>query len=110
MKPVKPYRLGVLFGHNTIHAGGPTRAKTAELVIDDLYVRRFVTGTLLAQRLHVSWFPVIIKRRNDEITIVAAAQQKNVSSVEQLWWIKGYIESFQSKRTGCCVKLDLRVV
>ena len=107
---MKPYRLGVLFGHNTVHAGGATRGRTAELVVDDLYMRKFVTGTLLAQRLLVAWFPIIIKRRNDEITIVAAAQQKNLSSVEQLWWIKGYVETFQSIRTGCRVKLDLRVV
>eukprot|EP00118_Oscarella_pearsei_P011279 m.74640 g.74640 ORF g.74640 m.74640 type:complete len:140 (+) comp35900_c0_seq2:241-660(+) len=108
----KPYRIGVLTGQKTVHGAfiDKNKRRAAESVADDLFLRKLVSGTLGVHNMLANWFPIIIQRRNNEVTVVAGVRRSAASSLSRLWWLKGYIQTLESKRTGCQVTLELKIV
>ncbi|XP_065833021.1 small ribosomal subunit protein uS3m-like [Oscarella lobularis] len=107
----KPYRIGVLTAQKSVHGALLEKRASPQSIIDDLFLRKFVAGTLSVHNMLVKWFPIVIHRRNDRIVVVAGVKRSAaVSSLTRLWWLKGYVETLESKRTGRKVTLELKIV
>ena len=101
----KPHLIGVRKGWNswntTTLVGGQM---TSEVVVDDIFIRSFITGTW--HKCFLS--EIIIKRRANAIYISGVVHQ--IISPRKYYFLIGYTEEMLSLLLKCPVKMDITTV
>lgn len=78
--------------------------RTAETVMDDVFIRRFITGTF--PRMTVS--DIVVKRRHNIIYIGFVLDHR--TPPRKIYFLTGYTEELLSYVLKCPVKLELQSV
>ncbi len=80
------------------------RAKTADTTFQDLFIRKFISGTW--HNLFLS--EVIIKRRHN-LVVVAGLVSQGIAA-RKMYFLLGYTEEFLSKYLKQPVKMEIQTV